>query len=260
MSSFENLLVSDNAGVRLLTLNRPHKKNAVSPELATDLRDALTAATADEAVRVVVVNGAGDSFCAGADMGVFLAIGRGELEGPKRVGTLHEHLGTFPKPLIAAVHGQAVGMGVTLLPHFDMVYAADDASFLTPFVRLGLVLEFGSSFTLPRLIGRQRANELILGARPLDAATAANWGLVNRVFPAAEMMERVVAMATELAALPPIALASCKRLIRAGEESSLQESIAREDETLEQFYGSPENLRAVEAFLASRRQRAEGAS
>ncbi len=257
MSSFENLLVSDEAAVRTLTLNRPHKKNAVSPELATDLRDALGAAAVDEAVRVVVINGAGDSFCAGADMGVFLAIGRGELEGPKRVGTLHQHLCAFSKPLIAAVHGQAVGMGVTLLPHFDMVYAADDATFLTPFVRLGLVLEFGSSFTLPRLIGRQRTNELILGARPLDAATAADWGLVNRVFPAEDMMGRVSTLAAELAALPPIALASCKRLIRQGEESSLEASIAREDETLEQFYGSPENLRAVEAFLESRRDRAE---
>ncbi len=153
------LLLEDDAGVRVLTLNRPRKKNAVNPELAEDLTGALHQAAGDEAVRVVVVRGAGDAYCAGADLSVFLAIGRGEMEGPQKVGELHRQLRAFPKPLIAAVHGQAVGMGVTLLPHYDMVYAADDASFTTPFVRLGLVLEFGSSFTLPRLIGRQRANE-----------------------------------------------------------------------------------------------------
>ena len=255
MSSYEHVLIRDDGGVRYIALNRPEKKNAVSPELAVDLRAALEAAGADDSVRVAVVHGAGDDFCAGADLGVFLAIGRGELEGPRKVGELHLHLRAFSKPLIAAVHGQAVGMGVTLLPHFDMVYAADDASFLTPFVRLGLVLEFGSSFTLSRMIGRQRANELILGARPLDAATAENWGLVNRVFPASEMMSSVSEVASNLAALPPVAVAACKDLIRRGEEATLEDSIALEDETLAEFYGSPENIRAVEAFLESRRKR-----
>jgi len=255
MSTYENLLVADEDGVRTLTFDRPRKKNSVTPELAVDLREGLAAAAADDTVRVVVVRGAGDSFCAGADMGVFLAIGRGEMDGPKQVGSLHEHLRAFPKPLIAAVHGRAVGMGVTLLPHFDMVYAADDASFLTPFVHLGLVLEFGSSFTLSRMIGRQRANELIMGARPLDAATAESWGLVNRVFPAAEMMDRVGEIAAGLAGNPPVAVAACKRLIRQGEEATLAQAISLEDETLATFYGSPENLKAVEAFLESRRQR-----
>lgn len=140
-----------------------------------------------------------------------------------------------------------------------MVYAAGDASFMTPFVRLGLVLEFGSSFTLPRLIGRQRANELIMTGRPIDAPTAESWGLVNRVFPAAEMLDRVRSIAAGLAELPPGAVAACKRLIRQGEEASLEDSIAGEDETLAGLYGSPENLRAVEAFLESRRQRAASA-
>lgn len=257
MSSYDNLSVEHRGGVCWLALNRPHKKNSITPGLAVDLRRALAAATDDDGVRVAVVHGAGDTFCAGADMGVFQAIGRGEMEGPLKVGSLHRHLRAFPKPLVAAVHGRAVGMGVTLLPHFDMVYAADDASFLTPFVRLGLVLEFGSSFTLSRLIGRQRANELIMGARPLDAPTAVSWGLVNRVFPAAEMRDRVGEIVADLAELPPIAVAACKRLIRSGEEATLEESIVDEDETLTAFYGSPENLRAVEAFLESRRRRAE---
>ena len=133
MSSYTNVLVSDDAGIRVVTLNRPDKKNAVSPELAVDLRDALRDAEDDDGVRVVMVHGAGDAYCAGADMGVFLAIGRGEMEGPKKVGELHQHLRAFTKPLIAAVHGQAVGMGVTLLPHFDMVYARRQCFVLDPF-------------------------------------------------------------------------------------------------------------------------------
>lgn len=260
MPPYDNLLVSDEGAVRVLTLNRPDKLNAVSPGLADDLRRALGEAAADDGVRVAVVRGAGDAFCAGADVQVFLAIGRGEMEGAKKVGELHRHIRAFPKPLIAAVHGQAVGMGVTLLPHFDMVYAADDAAFSTPFVRLGLVLEFGSSFTLPRLIGRQRTNELIMGARPLDAATAERWGLVNRVFPAAELGARVAEIAADLAALPPGAVAACKRLIRQGEASGIDDAITREDEVLSGLYGQPENLRAVEAFLESRRRRASAGS
>lgn len=255
MGSYENLEVEDRDGVRTLTLDRPEKKNAISPELADDLHAALDAAAGDGGVRVAVVRGAGDAFCAGADVNVFLAISRGEMEGPLKVGNLHRHLRAFPKPLVAAVHGQAVGMGVTLLPHFDMVYAADDASFLTPFVRLGLVLEFGSSFTLSRLIGRQRANELILGARPIDAGTAERWGLVNRVFPAGELAARVGEIAANLAALPPSAVAACKRLIREGEESTLDRAIEREDAELARRYGSEENVRAVQAFLASRQAR-----
>lgn len=249
---------ADAGGVRTLTFNRPEKKNAFTPVLAEALERALDAANHDDAVRVVVVRGAGDGFTAGADVTLFLAAAGDDDEAREeamKVGNVHRFLAAFRKPLIAAVHGQAVGMGVTMLPHFDLVYAADNATFSTPFVRLGLVQEFGSSFALPRLIGRQRASELILGARPIDAATAESWGLVVRVLPSGGFFEAVQAIAAGLAKLPPASTIEAKALLRFGEGHGLDESIAREDEALGRFYGGPDNRRAVEAFLASRSAR-----
>lgn len=249
------LLVEDHGAVRVLVLNRPEKKNAFSPELALALTDALQAADADGDVRAIVVRGAGDCFSAGADLHLFLALGQGNFEIGQPVEAVCRHVRAVKKPMIAAVHGRAVGMGVTLLPHFDMVYAADDATFTTPFVQLGLVLEFGSSFTLPRLIGRQRANELILSARPIDAATALDWGLVNRVLPRSEWMEGVLELASHVASLPPGAVAAAKELLRQGEEAGFEQASANEDAVLAKRYGSEENVRVVEAFLESRKRK-----
>lgn len=251
----ESILLSTHLrGVRTLTLNRPAKKNAFTPALAIALEQALDDARTDDAVKVVVLTGNGDDFCSGADVSLFLAAAGGSIpEGATRVGNVHRLLRAFPKPLIAQVRGRAVGMGVTMLPHCDLVFASEDATFHTPFVRLGLLLEFGSSFTLPRLIGRQRANELILGARPVQAHTAAAWGLINQVVPKDALDETVGAFARDLAAQPPAAVAACKRLLLEGEEAALESAIEHEDEALRGFVGGPENVAAIEAFLASRR-------
>ena len=240
--------------VRVLTLNRPEKKNAITAELAAALWGALAAADADPSVGAAVLRGAGGDFCGGVDVHVFLAIGRGEMEGLDKIENLHQALIAFKKPLLASVDGMAVGMGVTLLPHFDVVYASRRASFMTPFVRLGLILEYGSSFTLPRLIGRQRAEEMILSGRPIDAATAERWGLVGRVVAQEGLDERVLDLAGAMAAHPPKAVALCKELLRRGEEeTSLEAAVEREHGLLRTLYGSAENVAAVEAFLASRR-------
>lgn len=247
------LLSRDRGAVRVLTLNRPDKKNAFNGAMARALDVALAEAATDDSVHVAVVHAAGDDFCSGADVNLFLALGRGERDEAMAVGRLHRVLRAFPKPLVAAVHGKAVGMGVTMLPYFDVVYAADDASFTTPFVRLGLIQELGSSYNLPRLIGRQRASELIFGARPIDASTALAWGLVNRVVPRGAMLDIVLDLAAEYAQHPPTALAEAKALLRFGEEAAFEATLEREDAALERFYGGPDNLRAIEAFLASRR-------
>lgn len=256
MSDEQPLRQEDHGTVRVLTLHRPEKKNALTPELAGALWDAVEDADAEDAVGAVVVTGAGDAYCGGVDVHVFQRIARGEMAGLQKLEKLHEALRACKKPLVAAVNGQAVGMGVTLLPCFDLVYAADTATFLTPFVRLGLVLEYGSSHTLPRLIGRQRANELTMRPHPIDAATAERWGLVTRVFPAAEHLERTLELVGDIAAQPPGAVAETKRLIHEGEAgTSFAEAVARENTVLRERYGSPENLAAVEAFLASRKAR-----
>ncbi len=250
------LLVHDEGAVRVITLNRPHKKNAFDLALTNALWAALEDVARDDRVRVAVVTGAGGCFSAGADMGVFLALAQGQPQTDvARIGRLHEPLRACPKPLIAAVDGFAVGMGVTMLPHFDMVYASEVATFTTPFVRLGLVVEYGGSFALTHLLGRQRTEELLLRARPLDAKTAAGWGLVTRVFPAGELMASVMQIAAEIAEAPPGAAAETKRLVREGEHSDLASAIAREDEALRSRYASSELLEAAQAFFAARASR-----
>lgn len=249
------LLSQDHGAVRVLTLDRPEKKNAFNLELTDALWMSLEAASADPSVRVVVLTGSGDIFSAGADLNVFL-----EAATPKegrditRVGRLFEPLRACTKPTIAAVQGPAVGMGVTLLPHFDLVYAAESATFLTPFVKLGLVVEYGGSYWLERVIGASRAKELLLRAKPIDARTACDWGLVTRLFPRERLMDEVMAIAKDIADAPPGAVAETRRLMEHGRTHTLEEAFAEEGRTLATRYGSAENVEAVMAFLAARKK------
>ena len=247
------LLVEDHGAVRVITLNRPEKKNALTADLAEELVAGLKKADSDDSVHASVLRGAGDTFCAGIDVHLFLDLGRAG-EAPPVLSKLDEPLRAFSKPLIAGVHGMAVGMGVTLLPHFDLVYASRSARFYLPFARLGLVVEYGSSFTLPRLIGRQRANELVLRGKPISADTAAEWGLVTRVFDDALFDDELMQAARDVAALPNGAVRASKMLLRQGEQSSLAEALEGERRVLSKLYGSEENMRAVQAFLTGAAQ------
>ena len=184
MGDTSRVRVSDEGAVRLLTLTRSEKKNAFDIPQTKQLWEAIEAADADDAVRVIALTAEGDYFSGGADVNLFLSFGEADPADLAKVASLYDPLRACKKPTIAIVQGHCVGMGVTLLPHFDLVYAADHVTFRTPFVQLGLVLEYGSSDTLTRLIGPSRAKELIMRAAPLDAATAADWGLVTRLFPA----------------------------------------------------------------------------
>lgn len=248
MATYENVLVEDRGAVRILTLNRAAKKNAFNIALATDLTHALNEANGESGVRVVVLTAAGDTFSAGVDLKMFSEMsGGGDVS---MVTTIEQQLLKMQKPILAAVNGRAVGMGVTLLPFFDMVYAADDASFTTPFVKLGIVLEYGSSYLLPRLIGRQRTNELILRATPIDARTAEAWGLVTRVFPKAALLDEVMKVANDVAGNGPNSVRKCRELIAAGQNSTLQESIDREWNVLMGCYSSEEFATSIMKFAA----------
>ena len=244
----------DQGRVRRLILNRPEKRNALSGELASALVTALAEANADPGVGAVVLASTGDMWSAGVDVNVFLQIADGQTP-PEALVNMAKHLRAFEKPLIASVQGPTVGMGVTILPYFDMVYAAERATFGTPFVQLGLVLEYGSSFTLPRLIGRQRANELILRGKPIDAHTAADWGLVTRVFADDALDDEVLKIARDVANVPAGAAAACKKLLIEGEEATLDAATTAENQALSSRYGSAENVAAVNAIL-SKAQRA----
>jgi enoyl-CoA hydratase/carnithine racemase len=252
---YETLLVEDHGPVRLLTMNRPERRNAMNLVLGADLRRALDDISADDNVRVAVLTGAGGNYSAGADMQVFSDMAQGKLSGdPSVLGRIDQALTAFKKPLLAAVDGLCVGMGVTTLPFFDMVYASERATFRTPFVRMGLVLEMGSSYTLPRLIGRQRASELILRAEPIDARTALAWGLVTRVFSSEQLLPETLRAASEIAQGGPTAVMACKRLLNLGEATDLDTALHLELETLIQRYASPEHHAAVLAFFQRRKK------
>lgn len=242
-------------GARLFTLRRPARKNAFNIRMAVALRDALAAAEADAAVRTVLLTGSDGMFSSGADMGTFAGQDDGDPADLPLLAGLHQPLLDCRKPLIALVNGPAVGMAVTLLPYFDIVWAAAEATFATPFVRLGIIVEFGGSWTLPRLIGRQRAAELLLRGTPIDAATAADWGLVGRVLPAERLLPEGLALAADIGEGGPRAVRETKRLLRAGEgELDREVQMAAELEVLATCYGSEEHMAQVQAFLAKRRR------
>ncbi len=256
--SDQTLLVEDRGAVRLVTLNRPKKRNAITVRMASELGRALRQAMGDEAVRVVVLTGAGDIFCAGVDVSLFLGQAEDMSDWPAdevlQPMSITRCLAECAKPVIAAVNGAAVGMATTILPHFDLVYASDRATFSTPFVKLGLVVEFGASYTLPRLIGAQRTAEMVLRGTPIDARTACDWGLVARVFPAESFLSSVIEIARDIAENPTLTVQRNKDLLRRGVlAEDMYEAMQIENEVLGTCYGSPENVAAVQAFLSKRR-------
>jgi 2-(1,2-epoxy-1,2-dihydrophenyl)acetyl-CoA isomerase len=245
------LELEDKGPVRILSLKRPEKKNAFDLSLTETLWNALEHASEDPSVHVVVVTGFGDFFTAGADVNLFL----GGIDGDiSKVARLYEPLKACKKTTIAAINGPAIGMGVTMLPSFDMVYAADHATFMVPFMRLALGVEYGGSYHFTRLIGHQRARELILRGKPIDAATAAQWGLINRVFPRATLMDEVLAIANDVAAQPQGAVLACRRVLDKGVEATFEQAILEENAVLGTRYGSEENVAAVMTFLNSRKK------
>jgi len=252
MSDTQRVRIDDDGAVRVLTLSRPEKKNAFDIPQAAGLWEAIETAGRDDAVRAIVVTAEGDYFSGGADVNLFLNMGSFEGSDLKKVASLYQPLRACPKPTLAMLQGHCVGMGVTVLPHFDLVYAADHVTFTTPFVKLGLVLEYGSSQTLAALIGPQRAKELILRGTPLDAKTAADWGLVTRIFAADALRDEVMKIAHEIAANPPGAVQESKRLL--DQPATFDEAVEAEDAALAARYGSEENVAAVNAILQRKRK------
>jgi enoyl-CoA hydratase/carnithine racemase len=243
----EAVRVSREAGVCELRLNRPEKRNAITFAMYQALVRALADAQADETVGVVLLTGEGAGFCAGNDLQDFLSGPQFSAAHP--VMELLRLLPAYGKPLIAAVHGAAVGIGVTMLLHCDLVVAARSAQLSMPFVALGLVPEAGSSLLLPLLVGRRRAAELLLLGRSLDAGTALEWGLVNRVVEEAALAAEAHKLALELGRQPPGALAATRRLLR-GDPAPLLARIEEEARVFSAQLESEEFRARVRAFLA----------
>jgi enoyl-CoA hydratase/carnithine racemase len=213
------------------------------------LWDAVVRAEADDSVRAILLSGAGASFTAGNDLADFMnRPSSGAEHGPVRFIRL---LPKIHKVLIAAVHGSTVGIGVTMLLHCDLVLAARSARLSMPFVKLGLVPEAASSLLLPRLIGHQRAAELLLLGTPIDSATALNYGLVNRVVEDDVLLEEARTVARTVAEQPAGALRATKQLLRS--ESGVSARIEEELQAFEERLGSAEFKAAAQAFFGKGR-------
>lgn len=246
--------------ITTIQINRPDKKNALTDEMYYGLADALRAANADPAVRVIVLTGTGDSYTAGNDIGSFVAQSNASKEesahkpaGRERhpVPDLLDALTSADKPTIAAVNGLAIGIGTTMLFHIDLVYASQSARFAMPFVNLGVVPEAGTSLLLPRAMGRQRAAELFLFGEQFGPETARECGFVNAVLPPDQLMPHVMEVAGKLAQKAPGAIRETKKLMRQhGPE--LDAAMHREAQVFAAQLRTPESKEAMRAFAERR--------
>jgi enoyl-CoA hydratase/carnithine racemase len=241
--------IERDGGVIVATLNRPDKKNALTGAMYRALREALVMASADEGIGAVLVTGAGGAFCAGNDIGDFLAESRAQSEGARAGpgGEFIRTLARFDKPLVAAVEGAAIGVGTTMCLHCDLVYAAPSARFAMPFVNLGLVPEAGSSMLVPRRFGLAVASELLLLGEAFDARRAREIGLVADVVAPEALKAHALAKAKALASKPRAALLATRKLMR-GDAEALYAHMEQELAAFASALKSPEARAAFEAF------------
>jgi enoyl-CoA hydratase/carnithine racemase len=246
-----DIITEQSGAILRVQLNRPASKNAMTSAMYITLADLLDRAAKDDEIRVVLWHGAGDSFCAGNDIGDFVKNPPGAGESPQAL--LMKALINFDKPIIAAVHGAAIGGGTTMLTHCDFVFAGESAKFQMPFINLALVPEFGSSCTIPARAGYLRAAELILTGQSFDARRAAELGLVTRVVSNQELLATATDTAQNLAQKPPAALRACKRLLRHSTREQLEQAVRLENEEFSERVRSAEAKEAFTAFLEKRR-------
>ena len=248
----EHVHVALDAGVLSVTLARPDKKNAITQAMYAVLAEATERAKTDPDVRVILFRAEGDSFCAGNDIADFIAIGSGTGQ-PTDMAVFRflKALAELDRPAVAAVKGRAVGIGLTLLLHCDIVVVAEDALLSVPFVNLALAPEAASTMLLPAVIGHQRAFELFALGEPITGRRAMDWGLANRAVPAGQVDDEAMRLAILLAARAPNSIRSTKRLMRDAE--AIWTLMLAEGEAFGAQMKSPE---AMEAFMAFSQKRA----
>ena len=252
MTDILNDILTDTAeGVLTLTFNRVDKKNSITAAMYATLADALAQAEQDPAVRVVVFQGHETIFSAGNDIGDFLNAKPASLDSP--VFRFMRGISTFPKPVLAAVCGPAVGIGTTLLFHCDLVYAGDNAAFSMPFVNLGLCPEAGSSVLAPQLMGYARAAEALLLGEPFLAEAALEMGLVSRIVPPTEAAALAQRQARKLAAKPLSSLIETKRLMKLSQAPAVAARIVEEAQSFGRMLREPAAREAFTAFMEKRR-------
>ena len=245
-----DILYTVEGRVATLSFNRPDKKNAITAAMYAAMAEGLSAAEADDAVRVIVIRGEGGAFTAGNDLRDFLQSPPTGNDSP--VIRFMEALKVAEKPVIASVSGVAVGIGTTLLMHCDLVYAAENARFALPFAQLGLCPEYASSLLLQRLAGYQRAAEMLLFGEPFDVDTAETIGLVNKQLAPELLEDFVAAQAAKLAAMPSDSVRTTKRLMKSALSQSVDHSMQAELKEFMRLLPGPDAREAMSAFMEKR--------
>ena len=246
-----DILTEREGSLLTIIFNRPQKRNAITAAMYQALADALQEAESDRGVRVILIQGQPQIFTSGNDLKDFLTCP--PTGSDASVFQFMHRISQASKPIVAAVSGAAVGIGTTMLLHCDLVYAADNATFAMPFVRLGLCPEIASSLLLPQLVGYQRAAEKLLLGEPFDAKEAQAIGLINRVVPVTDLLNVARAQAAALIALPASALRATKRLMKAGQSALVTSRIADEADQFRRLLVSPEAREALNAFFEKRK-------
>lgn len=270
--SYEEILYDVSGRIATITLNRPEKLNAWTGRMGHEVREAMTAAEADESARVIVLTGAGKGFCAGADMSLLGELaasgslpeaaahplghrpwGSAKATVPPDFQGTYSYFPSLEKPVIAAVNGHAVGLGLILSLYCDLRFASSDAKFGTAFARRGLIAEYGVAWMLPRLVGPADALDLLLSARIFGADEALRMGLVNRVFPAETFLEDVRGYAGVLATqVSPRSMAVIKRQVYNAMFQTLQEATVSSEQAMLDSVQSEDFKEGVAHFLEKR--------
>jgi enoyl-CoA hydratase/carnithine racemase len=250
-NTFDNILTECRDRVLRITINRPQKKNALTRAMYAAMADAITRAEEDRGVRVIFLHGAQDCFTAGNDLKDFQDFRQ---DGDnKDVANFLSAISRAQKPIVAAVGGVAVGVGTTMLLHCDLVYAGEGAQFRMPFVALGLCPEAASSFLLPKLVGHQRASELLLLGEPFSAAKAFEIGLVNAVYPDSEYIDKAFIQAVNLAQQPPASVRITKALLKKSISQPIADTMTQERKQFSERLTSGECNEALTAFFERRK-------
>lgn len=240
-------------GVVTVTLNRPHRKNAMDLTMFDELRDAFRQISANPDVdRVVIVTGAGGAFCSGVDLSELDHVTTHRLPWMRQVGEAAAALHHLPQPVIAKVVGVAAGAGCNLALGCDLIVASDDARFAEIFAKRGLTIDFGGSYVLPRLIGIHKAKELAFFADIISAAEALDLGIVNRVVPAGDIDAFVDDWARRLAAGPPLALSMTKKLLNQSYSATVEQALENEAQAQAVNFQTADAAEAMAAFAEKR--------
>lgn len=239
--------------IAIIRLNRPTKLNALSSEMKTELMDRLLELRLDSELRAVILTAAGEAFCAGTDIGELAGLTETQAaELSKRGQQLCDTVESFPVPVIAAVNGIAAGGGCELALACHLRVASTHASFSLPETKLGLIPAYGGTQRLPTEIGVARALEAMVAGKVIDAASAFDSGLVNRVVEPEQLMSETISLATEIASLAPLAIRACLRAVTEGTKLPLEDGLALERELFASLFATEDAREGTRAFLDKR--------